>query len=73
MMSSDMDSGVTRARKAMLMATLMEMDTFESRDLYRRAEIQIKRGRFREASALLTHALKISPDNPIYVLSLIHI
>ena len=50
-----------------LMATLMEMDTFESRDLFRRAEIQINRGRFREASALLTHALKISPDNPIYV------
>lgn len=50
-----------------LMTTLMEMDTFESRDLYRRAEIQIKRGRLREASALLTHALKISPDNPVYV------
>jgi tetratricopeptide (TPR) repeat protein len=49
------------------MTTVMEMDTFESRDLYRRAEIQINRGRFREASALLTHALKISPDNPIYV------
>jgi len=49
------------------MTTVMEMDTFESRDLYRRAEIQINRGRFREASALLTNALKISPDNPIYV------
>ena len=49
------------------MTTLMEMDTFESRDLFRRAEIQIKRGRFREASALLTNALKISPDNPVYV------
>ena len=45
----------------------MEMDTFESRELYRRAEIQINRGRFREASALLTHALKISPDNPVYI------
>jgi Flp pilus assembly protein TadD len=49
------------------MTTLMEMDTFESRDLFRRAEIQINRGRYREASSLLTHALKISPDNPIYV------
>jgi len=45
----------------------MEMDTFESRDLFRRAEIQINRGKFREASALLTHVLKISPENPVYV------
>lgn len=49
------------------MTTLTEMDTFESRDLFGRAEIQINRGRLREASALLTHALKISPDNPVYV------
>ena len=49
------------------MTTMTEMDTFESRDLFRRAEIQINRGRYREASALLTHALKISPDNPVYI------
>lgn len=49
------------------MTTLMEMDTFESRELFGRAEIQINKGRLREASSLLMHALKISPDNPVYV------
>jgi Flp pilus assembly protein TadD len=49
------------------MPTAVEAETFESRELFRRAEIQINRGRFREASAILTQALKMSPDNPVYV------
>ncbi len=49
------------------MPTAVEAETFESRELFSRADIQIKRGRFREASAILTQALKMAPDNPIYV------
>lgn len=49
------------------MPTAVEAETFESRELFRRAEIQINRGRFREASAILTQALKMAPDNPVYV------
>lgn len=49
------------------MPTAVEAEAFESRELFRRAEIQINRGRFREASAILTQALKMAPDNPIYI------
>jgi Flp pilus assembly protein TadD len=49
------------------MPTAVEAETFESRELFRRAEIQINRGRFREASSILTQALKMAPDNPVYV------
>ena len=49
------------------MPIAVETETFESRELFRRAEIQINRGRFREASAILAQALKMAPDNPIYV------
>lgn len=49
------------------MPTAVEAETFESRELFRRAEMQINRGRYREASAILTKALKMAPDNPIYV------
>jgi Flp pilus assembly protein TadD len=45
----------------------IEKETFESRDLFGRAEVQIKRGRFREASVLITQALKMAPDNPVYI------
>lgn len=45
-------------------------ETFESNDLYRRSEICLKRKRYREASALLTEALKIAPDNPYYLSNL---
>ena len=49
------------------MPTVVEAEAFESREMFRRAEIQINRGRFREASAILTQALKMAPDNPIYI------
>ena len=49
------------------MPTAVEAETFESRELFRRAEMQINRGRFREASAILTQALKMAPDNPVYI------
>ena len=45
----------------------IETEPFESRDLFGRAEVQIKLGRFREASSLITQALKMAPDNPIYI------
>jgi Flp pilus assembly protein TadD len=49
------------------MPTAIESEAFEARDLFQRAEAQIKRGRFREASAFITQALKMYPDNPIYL------
>jgi Flp pilus assembly protein TadD len=49
------------------MPNAIETEAFESRDLFGRAEEQIKRGRYREASVLITQALKMAPDNPIYI------
>ncbi len=48
-------------------ATYTESDTFESRELYIAAESSIKRGNYRRAAGLLNDALKISPENPIYL------
>jgi Flp pilus assembly protein TadD len=48
-------------------AVSSENETFESRDLYAAAEASIKRGNYRRAAALLNDALKISPENPIYL------
>jgi len=42
-------------------------ETFESRELYNKAEESIRRNNYREASVLLAEALKISPDNPLYI------
>ncbi len=49
------------------MTTCTETETFESRESYRSAEASIKRGNYRRAASLLNDALKISPDNPIYL------
>lgn len=49
------------------MTTCTETETFESRECYRSAEASIKRGNYRRAAALLNDALKISPDNPVYL------
>ena len=49
------------------MTTCTETETFESREYYRSAEVSIKRCNYRRAAALLNDALKISPDNPIYL------
>lgn len=49
------------------MTTCTDTETFESRELFTAAEASIKRGNYRRAAALLNDALKISPDNPIYL------
>ena len=59
--------GVNRHHWRAQMPIAVESEAFESRELFRRSEIQINRGRFREASAILTEALKMAPDNPIYI------
>lgn len=48
-------------------AVSTEKETFESRELFTAAEASIKRGNYRRAAALLNDALKISPENPIYL------
>ena len=45
----------------------LQNETFESQELFRRAEACIVRGNFDKAEELLAEALKISPDNPIYL------
>ena len=42
-------------------------DTFESREFYVKAEANIKRNNYCEALKLLEQALKISPENPVYL------
>ncbi len=42
-------------------------ETFESQDLFHRAELCIRRRNFEKAEALLIEALKISPENPAYI------
>lgn len=51
----------------MHVTTCTETETFESREHFRSAEASFKRGNYRRAAALLNEALKISPDNPIYL------
>lgn len=45
----------------------MVKETFESRELYAKAEAHIRRNNFGKAASLLKEALKIAPDNPRYV------
>jgi Flp pilus assembly protein TadD len=42
-------------------------DTFESREFYVKAEANIKRSNYAAAIKLLEQALKISPENPVYL------
>jgi tetratricopeptide (TPR) repeat protein len=42
-------------------------ETFESQELFRRAEACILRRNFEKSEGLLAEALKISPDNPFYI------
>lgn len=48
-------------------AEMMVKETFESRELYAKAEAHIRRNNFGKAASLLKDALKIAPDNPRYV------
>ena len=45
----------------------LQNETFESQELFRRAEACIVRGNFDKAEELLAETLKISPDNPTYL------
>jgi Flp pilus assembly protein TadD len=47
--------------------TITQEGTFESRELFRKAEDSIKRNNFEQAEALLQETLKIEPANPIYL------
>ncbi len=42
-------------------------DTFESREFYIKAEANIKRSNYADAVKFLEQALKISPENPVYL------
>ncbi|HSG29322.1 MAG TPA: hypothetical protein VLA34_12645, partial [Candidatus Krumholzibacterium sp.] len=52
------------------MVTVIEQETFESRELYLKAEKLMRRGDFQQASILLGEAQKISPNNPLYMSSM---
>lgn len=45
----------------------LKNETFESQELFRRAEACIVRGRFDKAEELLADALRISSENPLYL------
>lgn len=45
----------------------LQNETFESQELFRRAEACIVRGNFEKAEALLADTVKISPENPTYL------
>ncbi|MBU8922538.1 MAG: tetratricopeptide repeat protein [Bacteroidales bacterium] len=47
--------------------TMIEQDTFESREYFDKALKMIARGEYAEASGLIEDALKISPENPLYI------
>jgi tetratricopeptide (TPR) repeat protein len=45
----------------------LKNETFESQELFRRAEACIVRGKFDKAEELLAEALRISSENPLYI------
>jgi Flp pilus assembly protein TadD len=45
----------------------LKSETFESQELFRRAEACIVRGKFEKAEELLAEALLISSENPLYL------
>jgi len=47
--------------------TMLDTETFESRDLFRKAEIHFRRNKFARAAGLITEALKIAPGHPLYL------
>ena len=49
------------------METLIQDGTFESKELFDKAEASIRRGNFSRAAEFLKSALKIDPDNPVYL------
>ncbi|MBN1164240.1 MAG: tetratricopeptide repeat protein [Candidatus Krumholzibacteriota bacterium] len=51
-------------------STTTQKETFESRDFFNKAKIDMKRGDFKSASLRLEEALKISPHNAEYLSAL---
>ncbi|MDD3641893.1 MAG: tetratricopeptide repeat protein [Candidatus Krumholzibacteria bacterium] len=49
---------------------IMVRETFESRELYAKAEAHIRRNNYGKAVHLLREAMKIAPDNPRYASAL---
>ncbi|UCF04343.1 MAG: tetratricopeptide repeat protein [bacterium] len=47
--------------------TLKVNETFESREYFSKADACIKRGNYKRAAAILNEALKISPNNTLYL------
>jgi Flp pilus assembly protein TadD len=47
--------------------TLTEKETFESLEFFSKADACIKRGNYKRAAAILNEALKIAPENPVYL------
>jgi Flp pilus assembly protein TadD len=45
----------------------MQDGTFESKELFNKAEASIRRGNFGRAAKFLRSALKIDPENPVYL------
>lgn len=45
----------------------LEEETFESREIFSKAEMFIKKGDYAKATILLNEALKISPTNSLYI------
>jgi Flp pilus assembly protein TadD len=46
------------------------METFESREFYNKAVANIRKNNYKEASSLIMQALKIAPDNQLYLSSM---
>jgi Flp pilus assembly protein TadD len=46
---------------------LEQRDTFESREFYAKAQANIRRNNYKKALTMLEQALKISPENPVYL------
>ena len=44
-----------------------EKETFESRELFIKAENLIRKGDYTRAAVLVNESLRISPDNPLYI------
>lgn len=44
-----------------------EKETFESRELFVKAENLIRKGDYKRAAVLVNESLRISPDNPLYL------
>ncbi len=49
------------------MEQLVDRETFESRELFNKAEKLIRKGDYRDAAVLVGEALRIFPEHPLYI------